>query len=155
MPQKYINLPSFPTHNFNFHEPLKYKHLESLISISGPIYPNLVKDFFSNLSIGTGCVFYSKVKDKNIMLSLEEFGLFLDVSSEGQAIQHKFFLEWKGYSKVDYYFNISRLTQQDIPSKKIQASSHLILSRKNLSASDRMLHYVITYILMSKHSNHS
>lgn len=120
MPPKYCNLPSFSAHSFNFHEPLKYQHLESLISDSGPIYPDLVKEMFTNLSIGTGCVLSSKVKDKNIVLSLEEFGNCLDVPFEGQAIQHGFASQWQGHNKVNYYFIILRLTQRDILSKKIQ-----------------------------------
>lgn len=89
------------------------------------------------------------------MLSLEEFGLCLDVPYKGKAIQHKCVPEWQGYRKIDYYFNILHLTQQDILSKKNPALARLILSGKNLFVSDRMLYYIIAYILMLEYSNHS
>jgi hypothetical protein len=87
-------------------------------------------------------------------MSFEEFGKCLDVPFEGQTIQKLFVQEWQGYSKVNYYFIISRLTQQDILSKKNPASSRLILYGKNLFVSDRILYFIIAYILMPENSNH-
>lgn len=82
-PPKYGNLASFPSLSFEFPALLHYQELDSLIADSGPIYHDLVRDFYANLSIANGCIFTSKVKKNVIALSLDEFGNFLDIPYEG------------------------------------------------------------------------
>lgn len=56
---------------------------------------------------------------------------------------------------MDYFFRICRFSQQAFLSKKNPASSWVLLFSKKLTVSDRMLHYLISYVLMHKHLNHS
>lgn len=56
---------------------------------------------------------------------------------------------------MDYIFHICHVSQQAILGKKNLASSRLLLFSNNLTVSDKMLDYLIYYVLIPKHSNHS
>lgn len=56
--------------------------------------------------------------------------------------------------KFAYYFSISRISEQELASRNA-SSERVHLYSATLSVSDRMLHYLIAYILLPKHSNHS
>ncbi|KAI5385253.1 hypothetical protein KIW84_072018 [Lathyrus oleraceus] len=92
-----------------------------------------VKDFYANLAIlpGDNDVLTSKVKNTNIIMDLEAFGDCLGVPFVGQAFHHGLVPKWDGYKKMDYYFHICYVSQQDILSKKNPASSRLLLFSKN------------------------
>lgn len=154
---KYGNLSSFPSHSFEFPKILRRQGVYSMVSDYGNFYPDLVKHFYANLVIipGDNDVLTSKVKNTDIILDLEAFGNCLEISVIGQAFHHGLVPEWEGYSKMDYFFHICHVSQQAIFGKKNPASSRLLLFSKNLTVRDRMLHYLISYILMPKHSNHS
>lgn len=157
MPVKYGNLSSFPSHSFEFSKLLKRQGVYSVVFDYGNFYPDLVKDFYANLVIipGDNHVLTSMVKNTEIILNLEAFRNCLGISYVGQAFHHGLVPKWEGYSKMDYFFHICRVSQQAILGKKNPGSSRLLLFSKNLTVSDRMLHYLISYVLMPKHSNHS
>lgn len=157
MPVKYGNLSSFPSHSFDFPELLRCQGVYSTVSDCGNYYPDLVKDFYANLVIvlSDKDVLTSRVKNTNIVMDLEVFGNCLGLPYKGQSFLHGFTLEWEGYSKMDYFFHNCRVSQQAILGKKNLASSRVLLFSKNLTVSDRMLHYLISYVLMPKHSSHS
>lgn len=146
-PHKHGNLASFPSLSFDFLALFHHQGLDSLIADSKSIYPDLVRVFYANLSITKGYVFTSHVKGKDIVLTLEEFGKCLDIPYEGERILHGFTQDWPGYSKVNYYFSISRFTEQEIINKRVcnSSSNRFIFSSKNLSVSDRMLHFHCLY----------
>lgn len=104
---------------------------------------------------GVSDVLTSKVKNTDTIMDLEAFGNCSEIPYVGQALHHGFVPEWEGYSKTDYFFHICRVSQQAILGNKNPASSRLLLFSKNLTVSDRILHYLISYVLMPKHSNHS
>lgn len=154
---KYGNLSSFLSHNFDFPELLRLQRVYSMVSDTGNFYPDLVKYFYANLAIlpGDNDVLTSKVKSIDIIMDLEAFGNCLGVPFVGQTFHHGLVPKWDGYSKMDYFFHICRVSQQDILGKNNPTSSRLLMFAKNLTVSDRMLWYFITYVLMPKHSNHS
>lgn len=104
---------------------------------------------------GVKDVLTSRVKNTDIVMDIEAFGNCLGLPYKGQSFLHGFTQEWEGYSKMDYFFHICRVSQQAILGKKNPASSRVLLFSKNLTISDRMLHYLISYVLIPKHSNHS
>lgn len=128
-----------------------------MFSDYGNYHPDLVKDFYANLVLvpGDKVVLTSKVKFFDIVMDVEVFGNGLVLPYKSQFIIHGFTSEWEGYSKMNYFFRICRVSQQAFLTKKNPASSWVLLFSKNLSVSDRMLHYLISYILMPEHSNHS
>lgn len=156
-PPKYGDMSTFPSLSFDFTTLFHFQGLDTLIAELGSIYPDLVRSFYANLYIGKGCIFSSRVKGKEIVLTMEEFGKFLDVPSEGERTCHGYNIDWPCYNKINHYFSISRLTEHEINNKRSHniALNRLILSTNNPSVIDRMLHYFIYYILMPKHSIHS
>ncbi|KAI5442947.1 hypothetical protein KIW84_011834 [Lathyrus oleraceus] len=134
MPMKYGNLSSFPSHSFEVPELLRWQGVYSMVSDYGNFYPNLVKYFYANLVIipSDKDVLISKVKNTDIILDLEAFGNCLGIPYVGQAFHYGLVPEWEGYSKMDYFFHICRLSQQAILGKKNLASSRLLLFSKNL-----------------------
>ncbi|KAI5447087.1 hypothetical protein KIW84_014801 [Lathyrus oleraceus] len=81
---KYGNLSTFLSSSFDFPALFHFQGLDVLIADAGPIYHNLVKAFYANLSIGKGCIVSSTIKGKEILLTMEEFGKCLEVPSEGK-----------------------------------------------------------------------
>lgn len=128
----------------------------------GSYYSDLVKDFFSTLQIGLDefedHMVYVKVRNIEIIKDMDSFGSILGIPHEGEFIRQGFQPndgEWESYSKMDYYFQIYRGSQADVLSGQNLSSSRVLCYANNLSIGDRMLHYVIAYVLLSKHSNHS
>ena len=62
---------------------------------------------------------------------------------------------WDNYNSLEYFVSISRGTQANLMSRQRTESSRVVKYANMLSVSDRMLHYVLTYVLVPKHSNHS
>lgn len=111
---KYGNLDSFPPTSFNFNPLQRYLGITNFIETSGFVYPNLVKDFYANLSISRDGTLSSKVKNTNIILSLADFGVWLGIPSAGVRIYHNFSCDEAGfenYEKYRYYLSISRVSE--------------------------------------------
>src|SRR3954464_6096929 len=154
---KYGNLESFPSDSFHFHPLLRFQGIKDFIETSDVVYPDLAKDFYAKLSISRNCTLSAIVKKTDIVLSLEEFGNCLGLPTEGVRIRHNIVCDEAGfenYEKYAYYFTISRVSEQELASRNA-SSDRVHLYSATLSVSDRMLHYLIAYILLPKHSNHS
>lgn len=113
----------------------------------GPFYPDLVKVFYSNLSIDPDCVVKSSAKGKQIVLTMEDFGEFLSIPYEGERICQGFTCDYKDCEKNVYYFSINMLYKHEIFAKIGRyygtTPNWLILYSSNLMVSDNMLHYFI------------
>lgn len=97
------------------------------------------------------------VKNFEIFLTLEEFGVCLGIPSTGIHLKHNFICvatQFTDYEKWKFYFSMSRLSEQEITSKS-SGSNRVHVYSSTLSVSDCMLHYLIAYIFFPKHSNHS
>ena len=90
MPIKYGNLFAFPAHNFNFPARIAAAKLDVFVSDRGFIYPDLVKEFYQNMSLLTTkideIVLTSSVLNKDICLDVESFGKCLRVPYEGLVL---------------------------------------------------------------------
>lgn len=162
MSVKYCKLSTFPEHRFKFPELLKYQGIDSLASDCGAYYPNLVKEFYANMNFGTDDfgdpTFTYKVKNMEISMDLEYFGKTLGIPTAGVSLRQGYQPasdSSETYNKMEYFFEICWGSQADILSRYNPASSRFILFVKNLSVSDCMLHYVVAYLLLPNHSNHS
>lgn len=156
-PPKYGNLDSFPSSSFNFHPLLTFQGIRNFLEDSGYVYPDLVKVFYANFEITRDCSVSSLVKNTEILLTLEEFGVCLGIPSTGVRLKHNFVCpatQFTDYEKWKFYFSISRLSKQEMTIKSL-GSNCVHMYSSTLSVSDCMLHYLIAYILLPKHSNHS
>lgn len=115
---KYGNLSSFPFSSFDFPELLNHQGLGILLSDFGPYFCQFSTKFYYNLSIWNGCIVKSCVKGIYIIISMEDFNRCLDVPFDGERICQGFTCDWNSYQKNRYYYNISRLTQQEIYNKR-------------------------------------
>ncbi|KAI5431145.1 hypothetical protein KIW84_035343 [Lathyrus oleraceus] len=119
-PPKYGNLDSFPSLSFNFHPLLTFQGISNFIEDSGYVYPDLVKEFYANLEITRDFSVSSLVKNTEIFLTLEEFGVCLSIPSTGVHLKHNLVCvatQFTNYEKWQFYFSISRLSEQEITSK--------------------------------------
>ena len=99
-------------------------------------------------------VLTSSVLNKEICMDIESFGKCLRVPYEGLVlVQGSIPDEWESYNKIKVFLNFCRESQQ--ASIRQQNASKLHMFGSNLSVSDRMLHYIIAYVLFPKNSNHS
>ncbi|KAI5397520.1 hypothetical protein KIW84_063368 [Lathyrus oleraceus] len=136
---KYGNLASFPATSFNFNPLLRYQGITNLIGTSTFVYPDLAKDFYAKLSLSRDCTLSSHVKKTDIVLSLEDFGKYLGVPSEGARIRHNVVCDDEGfenYEKFAYYFSISRISEQELASRNA-SSERVHLYSETLSMMER------------------
>ncbi|KAI5444680.1 hypothetical protein KIW84_013093 [Lathyrus oleraceus] len=86
-------------------------------------------DFYANSVIvpGDKVVLTSRVKNTNIVRDVEVFVNSLGLPYKGQYFLHGFTPEWEGYSKMDYFFRICRVSQQAFLSKKSHAFLRVFL----------------------------
>ncbi|CAI8583751.1 unnamed protein product [Vicia faba] len=99
---KYGNLTFFPSTSFNFKLFLNHQKISGFIEDFGYVYPGLVKEFYVNLKISNDCIVSSLVNNKEILLTLEEFGDCLGIPYAGDCIKHKYVCgagEFKQYNE--------------------------------------------------------
>lgn len=153
---KYVSLIAFA--GFNFPSLLESQEVKPLAIDSGKYYPDLVRVFYCNLEAkGSGLT--SWVKGVPIKLSLKQVGEFLDIPFEGEKIHTDFLCDWEEYDKRDFYLSMCRYDEAEIAQKRQRSgaasSARNILSVGHLNVDDRLLHYVLCYVLVPKASNYS
>jgi hypothetical protein len=160
MKTKYVKFTAFPAHSFNFEELLQNSGVKDLVSEVGLIYPELVKTFYRNIKFahdefGDICM-ESCVNNTKMSIGLEDISKCLGIPNEGYEFRIGFIPseEWKDFDTLNYFVEISRGTHDDLIGRQSQ-SSRVIKYAKSLTVSDRMLHYVLAYILVPRHSNHA
>lgn len=60
---------------------------------------------------------------------------------------------WSNYDKMEYYYQICKFPKETIVANR--RTARMLCYAKNLMVSDRMLDYVISYVLIPKDSNHA
>ncbi|WP_206516582.1 hypothetical protein, partial [Mesorhizobium sp. Primo-A] len=111
---KYGTLNSFSA--FQFPELLKAQHVEEFIGYKGPVYPDLVRVFYCNLT-QDGNVLVSRVKGKTIRLNTKTIGEILNIPFEGQIFCPNNLCEWAGMSKYDAYVALCRYDKRTMGQK--------------------------------------
>lgn len=162
MPVKYVNFRAFPSHRFTFQTLLKNSGVDKLASDIGDYYPDMIRDLCTTVTFGTDdfgdLVFTTKVKNVEICMDLKQLGTCLEIPSEGEAFRHGTEPDtdaWSNYNSLEYFVSISRGTQASLVSQQKSESSRVVKFVNHLFVSDRMLHYVLAYVLVPKHSNHA
>lgn len=161
MSVKYVKFQAFPSHNFNFETLLRNSGVDKLVSNIGDYYPDMIREFYTSIKFGTDefgdLVFIAKVKNVEIYMDLTQLGQCLETPSEGEAFCHGTEPDndaWSNYNSLEYFVSISRGTQANLMSRQRTKSSRVVKYANMLSVSDRMLHYVLAYVLVPKYSNH-
>ncbi|XP_058782988.1 uncharacterized protein LOC131657627 [Vicia villosa] len=160
---KYGNLESFPSHSFIFPEKLRYQGVYDFVSDYGKIYPDLVKEFYDNLTIVFGndlsnleeIKLTSSVRNKTIRMDVASFGNCLGIPTTGQVLVAGYTPEWEGFSKTQSFLDMIRPSQTATVTQQNPLSSKFNMFGSNFPVNERMLHFIIAYVLLPKHSNHS
>lgn len=162
MSVKYVNFQAFPSHSFNFETLLRNSGLDKLVLDIGDYYPDMIREFYTSIKFGKDAfgdlVFIAKVKNVEISMDLTQLGQCLEIPSEGEVLCHGTEPDndaWSDYNSLEYFVSISRGTQANLMSRQRTKSSRVLKYANMLSVSDTMLHYVLAYMLVPKHSNHS
>ncbi|CAL0321277.1 unnamed protein product [Lupinus luteus] len=68
--------------------------------------------------------------------------------------------EWDNYNRKEFYYSMCRISREEIELRKQQSLGETVKNRDILSAGhlkleDRLLHYLLSYVILPKISNHS
>lgn len=122
-------------------------------------YQDLVREFYAHFTFLLVCAFSTTIRGTEIAMSLEDVSVCLGVPSEGERISHGFTPDtegWENFNNLRFYFSLSRISEQEFYARHARSNStKLFLSSKNLSVSDRMLHYFLAYVLVPKGNNYA
>lgn len=155
LPIKYVNLKAFPDSSFDFPALLKYQRIDKFVSDSGNCYNDLVKAFLHKFSVYLNAddehVLEASVGDFVLKENLSVIAANLGIPSSGYFLRkgvNHVDGPWANYEKMEYYYQICRFPKETIVGNKRNA--RMLCYAKNLTVSDRMLHYVIGYVLIPK-----
>ena len=155
---KFGDLTTFPNECFSFHHTLISLGLGSFITSSGAYYPDLVKMFYCNMHVDNHCL-VTHVRGTHIELSEETFGKILGIPITGRFLYNSEDEVWADYDKKEFYFSLSRIPEEEYHAKRIDSHGgeeplKEFWSAGNFSIDDRLLHYVLAYIVLPRSSNH-
>lgn len=102
----------------------------------------------------------SCIKGVSITFSTVELGFFLNIPSEGLEIMMNKPVALQGYVKKDFYYRIARLIEHAFFQKWKKMVGGKLPDINSWSAGifyidDRLLQYILGYVILQKFSNHS
>ncbi|KAI5441870.1 hypothetical protein KIW84_011070 [Lathyrus oleraceus] len=96
------------------------------------------------------------LKEYLLLFFLKDFGEALGIPHEGVGIRLNANTNLLGYNKREFYYGIVRIPENDfIQKRKRLMSGH---SKRNswsaviLTIDDRLIHYILAYVIMPKYS---
>ncbi|KAI5405347.1 hypothetical protein KIW84_052211 [Lathyrus oleraceus] len=101
----------------------------------------------------------SLIRGKKIALTPNRLGQILDIPSGGHMLYDPEDEEWNDYNKREFYFGSSKISEGEYHEKRVESHGGEeppkdFLSAGNFSINDRVLHYVLVYIIIPRNSNH-
>ena len=140
---KFLDLEWFSQQGFNFSNFLKAQGLSKFVQMKGTFYPELVKIFNTCAYADMKGNLYSTVNGVEMIIDAAVWKVVARLDMGGV---HKFEESTDGYSKMQ----TCRGMLLD-PTKNLRNN----LGVGGLTAKDRMLVYLITYILAPRSNNHA
>lgn len=160
LPVKFVKLCDFQAPTFDFVELLKYQRIDKFVSEIGVVYTDLVKSFMHNLSINLDKhdkhMLKSVVRNCEIAEDLNNIALSLGIPSSGYFLRKGVTFNdgpWAEYNTMEYFYSICRVPREQVMAG--QRTARTLRYAKHLTVNDRMLHYIIYYVLVPKDSKHS
>ncbi|CAL0307527.1 unnamed protein product [Lupinus luteus] len=157
---KYGNILKFEREDFLFPYLLRQQNLFDFCCETNDIYPELVRVFYCNMNFRKNRI-NSYVKGKEIVLDLNTFGsLCCNIPSKENIVGFGLQCEWDNYDRKEFYYSMCRISRDEIELRKQQSLGETVKNRDILSAGhlkleDRLLHYLLNYVILPKFSNHS
>ncbi|CAL0328398.1 unnamed protein product [Lupinus luteus] len=157
---KYGNIVKFEHEDFLFPYLLRQQNLFDFCCETNDIYPELIRVFYCNMNFRKNRI-TSYVKGKEIVLDLKTFGsLCCNIPSKGNIDSFGLQCEWDNYDRKEFYYSMCRISRDEIELRKQQSLGETvknrdILSAEHLKLEDRLLHYLLNYVILPKNLNHS
>ncbi|CAL0306104.1 unnamed protein product [Lupinus luteus] len=157
---KYGNIVKFEHEDFMFPYLLRQQNLFYFCCETNDIYPELITVFYCNMNFRKNRI-TSYVKGKEIVPDLKTFGsLCCNIPSKGNIVGFGLQCEWDNYDRKEFYYSMCRISRDEIELRKQQSLGETVKNRDILSVGhlkleDRLLHYLLSYVILPKFSNHS
>ncbi|KAF1877969.1 hypothetical protein Lal_00009389 [Lupinus albus] len=157
---KFGNISNFEFEDFLFPYLLRQQNLFDFCCETNDIYPELVRVFYCNINLRKNHI-TSYVKGKEIVLDSKTFrSLCCNIPSKGDIVGFGLQCEWDNYDRKEFYYSMCRISREEIELCKQQSLGETVKNRDILSAGhlkleDRLLHYMLNYVILPKFSNHS
>ncbi|KAG2405984.1 uncharacterized protein HKW66_Vig0052390 [Vigna angularis] len=141
--QKFVDLNWFTTHQFQFSQQLIEQGVQHLLQLQGNYYPDLVRVFYYNLKSQNGII-YTRVKGIDIILDNDIWTnvAHLPILENTMHVPNDF----GDFNKILAYRSFMRNPQQPLPNRR-----YLLVG--NLRMEERVLHYLIVWLLCPRGSN--
>ncbi|CAL0331410.1 unnamed protein product [Lupinus luteus] len=130
---------------FNFPHDMKAQGAVKFLELKGQVYPTLVREFYANFRYKDG-IYWSMISGK--LFELDE-NLFMNVgglSANGYGIGDCAWVK-ESFDAAEVYKSFLRGPHLYVQGELTKAGS--------LSVENRLLHYLIAYILVQRNTNHA
>ncbi|KAF1880030.1 hypothetical protein Lal_00022157, partial [Lupinus albus] len=129
-----------------FSHELEVQGTNTFIGLHRKLYPTLIREFYSNFVYKIG-QYITMVKGKLIVLDEELFLVVGGLSSSGEPLGNYENEQWNDFEALATYRSCLRDTVTVIPGGLTKVGS--------LTVENRLLHYVISYMLVQRNTNHA
>ncbi|KAF1866155.1 hypothetical protein Lal_00031459 [Lupinus albus] len=103
----------------------------------------------------------SHVKGKDIVLDTKTFSsICCDIPMQGDITSFGLVCKWDDYDRKRFYLSLCRISEEEIEQRKQQGYGETVKNRDILSTGylkleECLLHYFLSYVILTKFSNHS
>jgi len=129
---------------FNFHELLSFQNLGSFVGLKKGYDESQIKAFYCNAQRQDGVSFECAFKNVRVSLNPEKWDSLVQLDCNGVDIEVKD--TFANYNKIDFVKSVSKTGFGEL--------SFSNFSPRQLKCADRLLHWVIVKIIMSKQHNY-
>ena len=158
IPPKVLSPTWIGNQGFHFQSHLLCQGLGLFICMKGTYYPDLVRVFYSNLKKNDDCILVSEVKGIEIRLTDDVFLTVCGLQRSGIVPTFENLRE-EGFDIKKEVFFVSMLRdvsawEADLEAKR-KGKKKITYNTGGLFVEDRLLHYVICWIIAARGSNHA
>ncbi|KAF1896083.1 hypothetical protein Lal_00042345, partial [Lupinus albus] len=143
---RYANVPWLVVQGLQFPHDLEVQGTNTFIELHCKFYPSLICEFYSNFVYKNGR-YITMVKGKLIVLDEELFLVVGGLSSSGEPLGNCENEQWEEFEALATY----RSCLRDI----VSVTPGGLTKVGPLIVENRLLHYVIAYILVQRNTNHA
>ncbi|KAF1888358.1 hypothetical protein Lal_00036230, partial [Lupinus albus] len=137
---RYVDLTWLAEQNFSFPHDMEAQGTIQFMELKGQVYPALVREFYANFRYKDG-KYWSMISDHLFELNDDIFMNVGGLSSSGYSIGDCSWVK-ENFDPTEIY-------------KSFLRGPHLYIQVGSLSVENRLLHYIIAYILVQRNTNHT
>ncbi|KAF1877011.1 hypothetical protein Lal_00040498 [Lupinus albus] len=142
---RYVDLTWLAEQNFSFPHDMEAQGTIQFMELKGQVYPALVREFYANFRYKDG-KYWSMISGNLFELNDEIFMNVGGLSSSGYSIGDCSWVK-ENFDPTEVYKSFLRGPHLYIQGQLTKAGS--------LSVENRLLHYIIAYILVQRNTNHA